>query len=86
MSDPFKDWWAVIDDDDDDGTPVVPKQKSKPPYPYNKKTDTIHLPSELDTELRTLLQNKGKIQAVKRVMALTGAGLRTSKSYVDAFR
>ena len=54
-----------------------------PAYPFDPKTNTIHLPPEIDKELKSLLQAGHKIAAVKRVTELTGAGLRISKDYVD---
>lgn len=59
------------------------RPKIKPVYPFDPKTNTIHLPPEIDKELKSLLQASDKIAAVKRVADLTGAGLRMSKDYVD---
>jgi ribosomal protein L7/L12 len=56
----------------------------KPPYPYDKRTDTIKLPSNIESEVRALLKSQGKPGAMKRVMELTGAGLKVSKDYVDS--
>ena len=57
--------------------PVVPL------YPYDKRTNTITLPVEVEKELRQLVLTGDKVEAVKRVTRLTGAGLRVSKDYVD---
>jgi ribosomal protein L7/L12 len=54
-----------------------------PPYPYDKKTDTITLPAEIEQDLRRLVSTGKQIEAVKRVIHLTGAGLKVSKDYVD---
>lgn len=54
-----------------------------PPFPYDKKSNTIRLPRNLEWELRHLLAQGQKVEAVKRVTELTGAGLRVSKDYVD---
>ena len=54
-----------------------------PPFPYNKDTNTIQLPKSIDQELCSLLEQGLKVEAVKRVTQLTGAGLRVSKDYVD---
>ncbi len=54
-----------------------------PAYPYDPKTNTIHLPTHIEEELRSLVLSGHKVQAVKRVTELTGAGLRVSKDYVD---
>jgi len=57
--------------------PVVPL------YPYDKRTDTITLPEKVEKELRQLVLAGNKVEAMKRVTRLTGAGLRVSKDYVD---
>jgi hypothetical protein len=54
-----------------------------PLYPYDPKTNAIRLPPSIDDELRALALNGNKVEAVKRVIELTGAGLRVSKDYVD---
>lgn len=54
-----------------------------PPYPYDRETKTIDLPKEVEEELLALLRDGSKVEAVKRVTKLTGAGLRISKDYVD---
>jgi ribosomal protein L7/L12 len=54
------------------------------PFPYDTSTNTIRLPANLERELRGLIQAGNKIEAVKRVTRLTGAGLRVSKDYVDS--
>jgi ribosomal protein L7/L12 len=52
-------------------------------YPYDKRTNTITLPPDVEKTLRQLILSGEKIEAVKRVTELTGAGLRVSKDYVD---
>jgi len=59
------------------------RKKVKPLYPYDAKTDTIHLPRAIEEEIRQLILAGKKIEAVQRVTELTGAGLRVSKDYVD---
>ncbi len=54
-----------------------------PLYPFDPKTDTIHLPPDVEHELQLLALAGNKVEAVKRVTQLTGAGLRVSKDYVD---
>lgn len=58
-------------------------RSSPPPYPYDESTGRITLPPEIREELRRLVSEGNKIEAVKRVTKLTGAGLRASKDYVD---
>ena len=60
------------------------KPKIKPAYPYNQKTNEIHLPDEIVADLKFLLLAGNKVAAIQRVAELTGAGLRISKDYVDA--
>ena len=60
------------------------RKKTVPLYPYNKQTNTITLPPEVEKSLRHLVLTGDKIEAVKRVTELTGAGLRVSKDYVDS--
>jgi len=57
---------------------------SPPPYPYDKRTNTLQLPAAVSHEIFHLAQDAGKPEAMKRVMELTGAGLRVAKDYVDA--
>jgi hypothetical protein len=55
----------------------------KPIYPYDKQTETIHLPDEILAEVKFLWQSGNQPAALKRVMELTGAGLAVSKRYLD---
>jgi len=59
-------------------------KKTIPPYPYDKRANTITLPSDIDHELFHLAAGGDRVEAIKRVMELTGAGLKVSKDYVDA--
>jgi ribosomal protein L7/L12 len=61
----------------------VLRDKTTPPFPYDKKTHAIRLPVEVETELRRLVSKGDRIEAIKYVTRLTGAGLRVSKAYVD---
>jgi ribosomal protein L7/L12 len=58
--------------------PVVPL------YPYDEQTRTITLPAKIEKELRQLVLNGDKPEAIKRVTQLTEVGLRVSKDYVDS--
>ncbi len=58
-------------------------ERPVPLYPYNKQTDTISLPSEVEKEVKNIALTEGVPSAMKRVMALTGAGLKVSKDYID---
>jgi ribosomal protein L7/L12 len=62
------------------------RKKIKPLYPYDKKTNTIHLPEEVVIDLKFLIVAGNKVEAVKRVAELTGAGLRVSKDFVDSLQ
>lgn len=59
------------------------RKKVKPLFPYDAQTDTIRLPRQVEEELQRLVGSGNKVEAVKRVTELTGAGLRVSKDYVD---
>jgi len=59
------------------------RKKAVYPFPYNAKTHTISLPAQIERELRGLISTGKKVDAMKRVINLTGAGLRVSKDYVD---
>jgi hypothetical protein len=59
------------------------RKKAVYPFPYNAKTHTISLPAQIELELRGLVSTGKKVEAMKRVISLTGAGLRVSKDYVD---
>ena len=62
----------------------VARPKIPAPYPYDRQSNTIRLPREIERELRRLVATGNKVEAIKRVTQLTGAGLRESKDYVDA--
>src|SRR5262249_9211950 len=62
---------------------VLLRKKAVYPFPYNKSTHTISLPAQIERELRRLVSTGNKVEAMKRVISLTGAGLRVSKDYVD---
>ena len=55
-----------------------------PQFPYDKETSRITLPKGIEQELRQLFVQGQKVQAVRRVTQLTGAGLKVSTDYVDA--
>ena len=59
------------------------RKKAVYPFPYNKSTHTISLPAQIERELRRLVSSGKKVEAMKRVISFTGAGLRVSKDYVD---
>ena len=59
------------------------RKKAIYPFPYNAKTHTISLPAQIERELRRLVSTGNKVEAMQRVISLTGAGLRVSKDYVD---
>jgi hypothetical protein len=61
----------------------IARPKIVPLYPYDRQSRTIRLPREIERELRRLVAAGNKVEAVKRVTRLTGAGLRVSKDYVD---
>jgi hypothetical protein len=54
-----------------------------PLYPYDKETDTISLPAEIEKEVKNIALSQGVPLAMKKVMDLTGAGLKVSKDYID---
>jgi len=57
-------------------------EKSAPPYPYDEKLGIV-LPEEIEQEIKAMVKNGQKIQAVQRVFNLTRAGLKNAKDYVD---
>ena len=59
------------------------RKKGVYPFPYNKTTNTITVPAQIDNELYSLVAVGKHVEAVKRVTRLTGAGLGVSKDYVD---
>lgn len=59
------------------------RKRITPLYPYDKKTKTITLPKEVEKEILRIISGGNKVEAVKQVTRLTGAGLRISKNYVD---
>jgi ribosomal protein L7/L12 len=63
---------------------AITRDKIAPQFPYDKKTKTVVLPAKMTKEVRHLVVTGRKIEAIKRVAQLTGAGLRISKDYVDS--
>ncbi|CAA9389871.1 MAG: hypothetical protein AVDCRST_MAG93-9667 [uncultured Chloroflexia bacterium] len=59
------------------------RSKKAAPYPYDKQSNRIELPAEIEAELRELVTTGDNVEAVKRVTRLTGAGLHDAKDYVD---
>jgi ribosomal protein L7/L12 len=59
------------------------RKKAVYPFPSNIRTHTISLPAQIERELRRLVSTGEKVEARKRVISLTGAGLRVAKDYVD---
>jgi hypothetical protein len=62
-----------------------PKNTTRPTpiYPYDKNTDTISLPPALEKDVMDIASSRGVPVAMKKVMELTGAGLKVSKDYID---
>jgi ribosomal protein L7/L12 len=60
---------------------LLARKKIVPLYPYDKRTRAITLPKEVE---RHLVADGNKVEAVRQVTRLTGAGLRVSKDYVDS--
>jgi len=58
-------------------------KRPAPLFPYDKRTDTISLPAEIEKEVKNIALTKSVPLAMKRVMNLTGAGLKVSKNYID---
>lgn len=58
------------------------EEEREPIYPYDKVTNTISFPAEVENNIK-LLRKNDKVAAVKEVTRLSGAGLRLSKKYVD---
>jgi hypothetical protein len=57
--------------------------EKKPLYPPDPRRNRIQLPKEIEDEIRLLVSAGKVVEAVKRVLELTGAGLKRSKDYVD---
>lgn len=62
---------------------MLMRKNNAPPYPYDKTTQTIQLPKAIEKHLCQLIAEGNKVEAVRQVTTLTGAGLRVSKDYVD---
>jgi ribosomal protein L7/L12 len=63
---------------------LITRKSVTPIYAYDQRTKTIALPREVEKEIQSLVQDGNKVEAVKQVTRLTGAGLRVSKDYVDS--
>jgi ribosomal protein L7/L12 len=62
---------------------LLTRKNIAPPYPYDKRTQTIRLPKAIERQLQHIIAEGNKVEAVRQVTRLTGAGLRVSKDYVD---
>ena len=62
---------------------ILTRKKVVPLYPYDKRTQTINLPQQVEKQLRHLIADDNKVEAIRQVAQLTGANLRLSKNYVD---
>lgn len=62
---------------------LLTRKKVVPLYPYDKRTQAINLPKEVELQLQSLIADGNKVEAIRQVARLTGAGLRVSKEYVD---
>jgi ribosomal protein L7/L12 len=60
-------------------------KSKKPPYPYDEENEIIRIPKHIEKELMGLVRIGKKVEALKKISELTGAGLRVSKDYVDNF-
>jgi hypothetical protein len=61
---------------------MLRKRPYPPLYPYDKATNTITLPADIEARIRQIAADD-KVDAIQNVTLLTGAGLRVSKRYVD---
>jgi len=57
-----------------------------PPFPWDEKTNTISLPPDVERKIAQSVVSGDQVGAIKKVMDLTGAGLKVSKDYVDRLK
>ena len=57
-----------------------------PPFPWDENTNMISLPSDIEREIAELASVGDQVRAIRKVMELTGAGLKVSKDYVDSLK
>jgi len=57
--------------------------KNQAQYPYDKKTNKVILPANIEQEVKSILLNQGMVEAMKKVILLTDCGLRIAKDYLD---
>ena len=57
-----------------------------PLFPWDENTDTISLPVDVESEIAELASVGNQVRAIKKVMELTGAGLKVSKDYIDGLK
>ncbi len=61
----------------------ITRKRVEPMYPCDKKTRKINLPKNIENEIYQTAKKGDKPIAIKKVIELTGAGLRISAEYVD---
>lgn len=69
------------------GEPLFEAERDRslpPPYSFDRDSNTIRLPQEVEAHFQQLARTGRKIQAIRQVTHLTGAGLRVVKDYVDS--
>ena len=57
-----------------------------PPFPWDENTNTISLPSDIEREIAELASIGDQVRAIRKLMELTGAGLKVSKDFVDRLK
>jgi len=62
---------------------ILTRKKVVPQYPYDMGAQAINLPEAVEQQLRRLIADGHRVEAIRQVTRLTGAGLRVSKDYVD---
>lgn len=62
---------------------MLTRKNVEPPHPYDKRTQTIQLPKAIEGQLQQLIAEGRKVEVLRQVTRLTGAGLGVSKDYVD---
>ena len=56
---------------------------ASPPFPVDPHTNAIQLPSEVVHELFHIVKDGQKVEAVRRVMELTGVNQKIAQEFVD---
>jgi hypothetical protein len=65
---------------------LLARKKVVPLYPYDKRTKAITLPKEVERQLRRLVAEGNKVEAIRQVKGLPGQASEYQKTMLTAWQ